>query len=207
MRGSCATRSTDNPWGHQMTTDVILKAIPIGISLVAVTISFFALLRQAGESQRSRNLLTVSQVLKEFRGEELQEHRRCLGELISGAIATDGSGYIDPEVWTHLRPLIHYYDSLGLLMAYDAVDERPILAYLGLAIMDTWALSADFVRERRRSRTEYMAFFEHAAARAAKERLNSIRGVELERFDESDLPSNRRFEPTPQARHADAEVD
>ena len=158
----------------------LIAFVPVGISLIAVVVSVVTLIKQGHDSRRDRDLVTLTERMREFRSDNFQAHRFCVENIDSTKLVTDERGFLDDTVWKDLRPVLHYYDNLGMMMAFGLVDERPILAYVGVPIMRTWSAVADFVKERRKIQPDYLKFFGHAAARAHAARSTALKSLSLQ---------------------------
>ena len=148
---------------HNRGGVAVLAMIAVLVSILALVISFLAYVHQRRSDQKSRELVVMIEVLRDFRDAQFQEHREYLRTL--GAYDTHASQILTDDQMRHVRPLLQYYDNVGMLVKKEVAPEI-IVDYLGVPALQAWEKLEPFVKMVQARQGSYMGGFEYLAGRA-----------------------------------------
>ena len=119
------------------------------------------------ESRKARNLQVLVDVLREFRGEKLQDAREVVEKLtraeVEARVAKKGAHKFEGSEWSHVRTLMHFFDNVGLMLVWGTIDEPPLRDFLGRPALVAWSKLEPFIAWRRQDVPQYMTYFNHLA--------------------------------------------
>nr|WP_134124089.1 hypothetical protein [Kribbella kalugense] len=108
-------------------------------------------------------------VLREHRGKPLSDARRYVYRDLGNQDLSHGMDGLPSAEREAVRDLMCFYDILGVMVAYDAIDADPVIGNLGGTVVDMWSALAPLVASERRLREvsdpeRWHWYFEYLAA-------------------------------------------
>lgn len=115
--------------------------------------------------QRSASLPVVVDLFREFRTEEQRTSRDFVTHKL-GSVTHGPVSLLAPDVRDHVERVSHFFDNLGLLVAYDLANEALVAGFMGSSALHSWTAIEPFIRAERESRgSGYQEYFEDLVSR------------------------------------------
>lgn len=148
----------------------VMNVLTLAFSLVAVIVSTVLALRQAKLMRHNNLLPVIVDIFKEFRDPVFKEHLDYLQHRLWAEYPPTGTGTSElaDEGRRHVTAVAGFFNTVGLLVANNVIDETVPTSAMGGSILRSWArLSPYIVNERvRRNDPNYHMYFEDLARRA-----------------------------------------
>ena len=126
------------------------------------------------DARQLRNLSVLTEVLREWRTEDFQKHRRFVEALdMSKYDAHAADNTFPTRAWISVGAVNRFYDNVGMLLFHKLVDVLPILDYMGSPALVAWSRLEEFNLAQRSKRANraipaYMGHFNFFAELAAR---------------------------------------
>jgi hypothetical protein len=149
-----------------MDTGIVVNAIALGFSAIAVTTSTVLALRQSRLMHHANLLPTVTEVFREFTTPEFK----------------DDLAYVCTRLWNEHPPTVafddlpdkprhrvthvaDYFFTIGVLVSTGVVSEVIVAGYMGRSILRAWGFLEPYIAAERTRRPDehYYMFFENLA--------------------------------------------
>lgn len=155
--------------GLRMDPTLLLNVVSIVLALAALTVSGRLAYRQVLVAERANNVPVVLELFARAREKDFVDTQVYARERLRLDQDPDaGFTGLPNELRHRLLHLTWFYDDLGKLVAHGIVSEDVVLGAFGAGVSRTWQALAPFVYGERTLRTtEFQAYFEDLAARAA----------------------------------------
>ncbi len=158
------------------------------ISLVTSIVSAIIVYQQKRISRQTNMLPILVDMFKEFRSFEFKRHQFYIYNQLRQECKPEETGFRNlPEAAaSHVLPVSHYFDNLGVLVAMGVVDMKVVLGFVGGSIESTWAALKPYIlRERELRASTYQEHFEHLAALAqANPQSRVVQKMKLKKLQE-----------------------
>jgi hypothetical protein len=149
------------------------------LSLVVAALASIVAIRQTEVSKEGHLVPALVPLLDEFRSVEFRNKHRYVLERLQQDYDPHKTGFsgLPDEVKDQVIPISHYFDNVGIFIAFGWIDDDLVLSYMGNAINSTWTTLAPYILEERRRREDYdyECFFEHIAGLIRKRPPSEIR--------------------------------
>jgi hypothetical protein len=151
-----------------MNTSIAINVTSLLISLVALAISAYLAHRQASAAHGANAIPVIFNSFREWRQPDfIQTQKYILASLGGDHDASMGLSGIPEPLQSQIDKVAIFYDDLGKLVAYRALDWEIVIGTFGVTTVRVWdALKPFIYRERELRGTQHMALFEDLACRA-----------------------------------------
>ncbi|WP_203749134.1 DUF4760 domain-containing protein [Catellatospora bangladeshensis] len=157
------------------------------ISMVAVVLTALFAVRQLRSAQTANHTIVAIELLTRVRsGDEFQEAEDyVINQLAKAYPEPDVSvGDLPPEVRRLVSRVALYYNGLGQMLAFAAVDPRLLMSTVSFRSRQAWRVLEPYILAERARRGEtYLSHFEHLVHTAAHNPWDTaVRKLKLRRF-------------------------
>lgn len=151
-----------------MDPSLAINLVSLVISLIALTISAYLAHRQASAAHGANLIPVIFNSFREWREPDfIRTQKYILASLGSEHGAEAGLSGIPEPLQSQIDKVAIFYDDLGKLVAYRALDWRIVIGTFGITIVRVWTVLKPYIyREREIRGTQHMACFEDLACRA-----------------------------------------
>ncbi|WP_438829341.1 DUF4760 domain-containing protein [Streptomyces sp. Midd3] len=151
-----------------MDLSLAINLISLLISLVALAISAYLAHRQASAAHGANLIPVIFNSFREWRQPDfVRTQQYILASLTVDHDANLGLSGIPEPLQSQIDKVVIFYDDLGKLVAYRALDWKIVIGTFGVTIVRVWTVLKPFIyRERELRGTRHMACFEDLACRA-----------------------------------------
>ncbi|WP_405723149.1 hypothetical protein OG607_14085 [Streptomyces sp. NBC_01537] len=141
------------------------------LSILAVALSGYLAYRQALAAHGANLIPIIFTAFREWRQDDFARTQSyILHELSTAHDPAGGYAGIPEPLRRDIDHVTIFYDDLGKLVAYKAVDPKVVISTFGLTIVRVWDVLRPYIyREREIRGTQFMALFEDLACRAKDE--------------------------------------
>jgi hypothetical protein len=152
-----------------MKTDVVLDALPIVISAIALSIAVVSMRRQWRSARNANAVAAILKLFEEYRTDELRTARRTIFRMPSLSAGPDSDlalRNLPDDVRIPAERVAHYFDHVGLLVGHRLVPAKPMISFFGFGCAELWKKLEPYVVAERRLRNVdyYLSYFEGFAA-------------------------------------------
>ncbi|WBB68825.1 DUF4760 domain-containing protein [Micromonospora sp. WMMD812] len=148
----------------------LINVLTLAFSLVAVIVSTILALRQARLMRHNNLLPVIVDIFTEFRDPAFKEHLHYLQHRLWEEYPPAASGTSDlvGEARQHVVAVGGFFNSVGLLVANNVIDEVVPTSAMGGSILRSWARLSPYIANERQRRNDpnYEMYFEDLARRA-----------------------------------------
>ncbi len=157
------------------------------ISMVAVVLTALFAVRQLRSAQTANHTIVAIELLTRVRsGDEFQEAEDyVINQLAKAYPEPDVSvGDLPPEVRRLVSRVALYYNGLGQMLAFAAVDPRLLMSTVSFRSRQAWRVLEPYILAERARRGEtYLSHFEHLVHTATHNPWDTaVRKLKLRRF-------------------------
>ena len=157
-------------------------------SAIAVVLTAVFAVRQLRSSQTANHTLVAIELLTRDRSSDefLRAEDFVLNELTARYPPPDVSvSDLPTEARHHVTRLSMYYNGLGQMLAFAAVDPRLLMGTVSYRSRQAWRVLEPYIRAERARRGEtYLSHFEHLVHTATHNPwATAVRELNLKRFD------------------------
>ncbi|MET9888847.1 hypothetical protein ABZZ47_01290 [Streptomyces sp. NPDC006465] len=151
-----------------MDPSLAINLVSLLISLIALAISAYLAHRQASAAHGANLIPVIFNSFREWRQPDfVQTQKYILASLSIDHDAEMGLSGIPEPLQSQIDKVAIFYDDLGKLVAYRALDWKIVVGTFGVTTVKVWAELRPFIyREREIRGTRHMACFEDLACRA-----------------------------------------
>ncbi|WP_419249596.1 DUF4760 domain-containing protein [Streptomyces longwoodensis] len=151
-----------------MDASLTINVISLSISVIALTISAYLAHRQASAAHGANLIPVVSHLFREWRQPDfIRTQKYILTDLGVDHDSDRGLSGIPDPLQSQIDKVAVFYDDLGKLVAYRALDWKLVIGTFGVTTVRVWNVLKPFIyRERELRGTQHMACFEDLACRA-----------------------------------------
>lgn len=147
-----------------------LALISGALSLFAIIVSCLVAHSQNALTRREQLFPFVTEILDEFHRSEFKRLLAYVKEDLAHERppSSDGDAALTPADHDKLRPLMSYFNEVGLLVANGAIPAKLVASIMGGSVAASWKVLAPHIYARRVQRGDdpnYYAYYEHLAAR------------------------------------------
>lgn len=150
-----------------MKTDVILGAVPVVISSIALAVAVVSMRRQWRSARNANAVTAVLKLFEEFRADDLRAARRAIYQMVdcSADSAAPALRDLPDAVRVPAERVALYFDHVGLLVGHGLVPVKPMIAFFGYGCEVLWKKLESYVAAERRMRNVdyYLGYFEGLA--------------------------------------------
>jgi hypothetical protein len=149
------------------TSDVIATASG-ALALVAIVVSVLVARSQSALAHREHLLPVVSDLLRDFLTPEFKINRVYIERTLrdDNPHTTHGLRGLSPEALACARPVIAYFNNVGLLVVNETVSAQLVSSVMGGSVVNAWRVLGPYIYAERILRggdPNYYGYFEHLA--------------------------------------------
>jgi hypothetical protein len=159
-------------------------AISIVLSCAALIISIIAARSQFKSSRNSDSVATMLNLFTEYRQDDLKKARRVIFRLPVSKNHHQRLGDLSGDVRVAGERVAHFFDHVGLLIAFDLIPAEPMIGFFGFGCHQLWLKLAPFIQAEREARgvKYYLGYFEMFADLAERRDAEAINASAIERM-------------------------
>ncbi len=164
------------------------NVVAVCVSAIAVLITALFAIRQLRSAQTANHTLVAIELLTQVRsGDDFQAAEDFVINTLAAQYAQPGLSVTDLplEARRHVTRLALYYNGLGQMLAFAAVDPRLLMSTVSYRSRQAWrALEPYILAERARRGETYLSHFEHLVHMTTHNPwATAVRKLRLQRFD------------------------
>lgn len=160
----------------------VIAGVAAALALVSIVVSLYVAYRQNELTRRSQFVPIVAGLLQdEFRSADFKRRTDFIETELRATCPPnpDGTLSLTDDARNMVRPVMSYFNNVGLLLANGAVSAELVSSIMGGTVANTWRELGPFIyaeRSRRGGDPNYYGYFEHLAA--------SVREIGPEKLDQ-----------------------
>lgn len=155
------------------------------VALIAVLVAIWQIRENARGIRRSNSLPVIATTFNEFRSSEFQDHLRRVWYNAPSSVPENGFQALEYEWRQSAYIVTYFFETLGLLVAYDLVPKDFVVDFSANMIGRSWRALDPFIQAERafRRRTSargvsagFVSHFEHLVALTMDEHGDPVDG-------------------------------
>jgi hypothetical protein len=163
---------------------MVISIISITLSCAALVISIVVARSQLKASRDSDSVTAMLSLFSEYRQDDLKEARREVFQIPESQGPYQRLGELRGSTRAAGERVAHFFDHVGLLIAFDLIPAEPMVAFFGFGCHQLWQKLSPFIEAERQARDVkyYLGYFEMFANLAARRNAETINASAAERM-------------------------